>query len=101
MSGATACLLPAVNSLVCLLRTSRRWFSPLNGCAGELVLVKLYFFVSFCFSAATETRQPGESDRGVPAQAEAPPRVRVLRPHGPQRAGPPSQRVGVCPYCSL
>lgn len=49
----------------------------------------------FCVSAATETRQPGESDRGVSAQTEAAPRVRVLRPHRPQRAGPPSQRVGV------
>lgn len=49
----------------------------------------------FLLVAATETRQPGESDRGVPAQTEASPGVRVLRSHGPQRAGPPSQRVSV------
>lgn len=51
------------------------------------------FFCPLCFFAATQTRQPGEPDRGVPPQTEAPPGVWVLRPHGAHRAGPPPQGV--------
>ena len=68
--------------LVCLIRAKHGRFTPL-------------FSPPPGVSAATETRQPGESDRGVPAQTEAAPGLRVLRPHGAQRAGPPSQRVRV------
>lgn len=34
-----------------------------------------------------EASEPGEPDRGVSAQAQAAPRVRVLRPHRAARAG--------------
>ena len=38
-----------------------------------------------------EAPEPCEPDRGVPEEAEAAPRVRVLRPHRAQRAGEVSQ----------
>lgn len=62
------------------------------GCQGNSMFITCS---SVC--AAAEARQPGQPDGGVPAQAQAPPGVRVLRPHRPQRAGPPSQRVGPPP----
>lgn len=69
---------------------------PLLCAADSACNVCLGFLFSVC--AATETFQPGESDRSVSTQTEASPGVRVLRSHRPQRAGPPSQRVGVSPH---
>ncbi len=44
-------------------------------------------------TAATQTPQPGQLDRSLSPQEEAPSRVRVLRPHGAQRVGETSARV--------
>lgn len=87
---------------ICLIRTNK------CGAAAEAPRSKspdrtprlLFTFCAFFTAvlspsvfAATQTRQPGEPDRGVPPQTEAPPGVWVLRPHGAHRAGPPSQGV--------
>lgn len=87
---------------ICLIRTNKCWAAAEALCSKSpdktpRLLFALWFYLCVfalsVFFAATQTRQPGEPDRGVPPQTEAPPGVWVLRPHGAHRAGPPPQGV--------
>lgn len=77
LSGVTACLSPAANSFS-LFDKSQPQIDPFYGftvCVHTTLNHLLPPVMLFYVFVAAETCQPGEPDRGVPAQEEASPGV--------------------------